>query len=73
MKQDSMQWMNIGSPSPKKAKTQASARKLTITFWDTESIFSIEYIKKRSTINADIYKDTTEKSSLSKKRPYNFV
>jgi histone-lysine N-methyltransferase SETMAR len=50
-KQESMQWVHKGSPSPKKARMQNSSGKLMATvFWDMEGNLLIEYMKKGFTI-----------------------
>ena len=46
----------MGSPPPKKARTQASAGKVMATiFWDVEGILLIDYLPKKTTITGNYY------------------
>src|SRR6476469_4497342 len=52
-KQESMQWKHVGSPPPRKARTQALAGKVMATiFWDTQGVILIDYLPQGSTITA---------------------
>ena len=54
-KQASMQSQHVGSPPPKKARTQASAGKVMATiFWNVEGILLIDYLSK-TTITGNYY------------------
>ena len=51
-KKQSMQWIAVGEPTPKKAKVVLSAGKVMATvFWDSRGIILIDYLAKGKTIN----------------------
>jgi len=55
-KQQSMEWRQCGSPSPKQIRVQKSAGKVLATiFWDQDGILLIDYLPKGQTINAECY------------------
>ncbi len=61
-KQASMQWQHVGSPPPKKARTQPSAGKVMATiFWDVEGILLIDYLPKKTTITGNYYVEVLRK------------
>lgn len=50
-KQESMQWLPVGSPPPKKFRTQPSSGKVMATvFWDCKGIIMIDYLPRNTTI-----------------------
>ena len=50
-KDQSHQWVGLGSPRPKKFKTQPSAGKVMATvFWDAKGVIMLDFLPKRSTI-----------------------
>ena len=50
------QWVGLGSPRPKKFKTQPSAGKVMATvFWDAKGIIMLDFLTKRSTITGVYY------------------
>lgn len=58
-KQQSMEYRHKTSPSPKKFKVVASARKVMLTvFWDYEGIVHMEFLEKGETINSARYVQT---------------
>lgn len=55
-KQESLQWKFKDEKPPRKFKVCPSAGKLMATiFWDTEGILLIDYLPKKTTMNADYY------------------
>ncbi|XP_045459255.1 histone-lysine N-methyltransferase SETMAR-like [Melitaea cinxia] len=55
-KQESMQWIEKGERPPKKFKVEISASKLMATiFWDCEGVLLIDYLPKKTTMNAEYY------------------
>ncbi|GFR78627.1 histone-lysine N-methyltransferase SETMAR [Elysia marginata] len=70
-KRQSMEYRHKSSPSPKKFKVVAFARKVMLTvFWDSESegIVHIEFLKKGCTVNSERYISTLRKLSVRLKR-----
>jgi len=70
-KQESMQWKHVGSPPPRKARTQASAGKVMATiFWDTQGVILIDYLPQGSTITGTYYKNVLNqlRDALKQKR-----
>ncbi|GFR88170.1 transposase [Elysia marginata] len=71
-KRQSMEYRHKSSPSPRKFKVVASARKVMLTvFWDSEGIVHIEFLKQRNTVNSERYISTLRKFSvrLNRARP----
>ena len=55
-KAQSLQWVEPGSPRPKKFKTQPSAGKVMVTvFWDAKGVIMLDVLPKRSTITEVYY------------------
>ena len=55
-KAQSRQWVGLGSPRPKKFKTQPSAGKVMATvFWDAKGVIMLDFLPKRSTITGMYY------------------
>lgn len=55
-KQESLQWKFKDEKPPRKYKVRPSASKLMATiFWDAEGILLIDYLPKKTTMNADYY------------------
>ena len=55
-KAQSRQWVEPGSPRPKKFKTQPSAGKVMATvFWDAKGVIMLDFLPKRSTITGVYY------------------
>lgn len=55
-KQESLQWKFKDEKPPRKYKVCPSASKLMATiFWDAEGILLIDYLPKKTTMNADYY------------------
>ncbi|XP_045445715.1 histone-lysine N-methyltransferase SETMAR-like [Melitaea cinxia] len=55
-KQEPMQWIEKGERPPKKFKVEKSASKLIATiFWDCEGVLLIDYLPKKTTMNAEYY------------------
>ena len=55
-KAQSRQWVETGSPRPKKFKTQSSAGKVMATvFWDAKGVIMLDILPKRSTITRMYY------------------
>jgi len=72
MKQQSMEWHHLDSPTKKKPKTMPSAKKIMGTvFWDAEVCILIEFLEPGKTINAACYVQTLLKlrHALRDKRP----
>ncbi|GFS06420.1 histone-lysine N-methyltransferase SETMAR [Elysia marginata] len=68
-KRQSMEHRHKSSPSPRKFKVVASARKvMLIVFWDSEGIFHIEFLKQGNTVNSERYISTLRKLSVRIKR-----
>ena len=56
IKLKSRQWVELGSPRPKKFKTQPSAGKVKATvFWDAKSVIMLDLLPKRSTLTGVYY------------------
>ena len=50
-KAQSSQWVGLGSPRPKKFKTQPSAGEVMVTvFWDAQGLNMLDFLAKKSTI-----------------------
>ena len=59
MKQQSMEWHHLDSPTKKKPKTMPSAKKIMDTiFWDAKGCILIEFLEPGKTINAARYLQT---------------
>ena len=55
-KSQSCQWVEPGSPRPKKFKTQPSPGKVMATvFWDAKGVIRMGFLPKRSTIITGVY------------------
>ena len=55
-KAQSRQWVELGSPRPKKFKTQPPAGKVKATvFWDAKSVIMLDLLPKRSTLTGVYY------------------
>ena len=55
-KDQSRQWVGLGSPRRKKFKTQPSAGKVMATvFWDAKGVIMLDFLPKRSTITGVYY------------------
>ena len=55
-KAQSRQSVGLGSPRPKKFKTQPSAGKVMATvFWDAQGIIMLAFLAKKSTITGAYY------------------
>ncbi|GFR75980.1 mariner transposase [Elysia marginata] len=68
-KRQSMEYRHKSSPSPRKFKVVASARKLMLTvFWDSEGIVHIEFLKQGNTVYSERYISTLRKLSVRLKR-----
>ncbi|GFR75463.1 histone-lysine N-methyltransferase SETMAR [Elysia marginata] len=64
-KRQSMEYRHKSSPTPRKFKVVASARKVMLTvFWDSEGIVHIEFLKQGNTINPEWYISTLRKVSV---------
>ncbi|GFR71361.1 histone-lysine N-methyltransferase SETMAR [Elysia marginata] len=60
-----MEYRHKSSPSPRKFKVVASARKVMLTvFWDSEGIVHIECLKQGNTVNSERYIYTLRKLSV---------
>ncbi|GFS25671.1 transposase [Elysia marginata] len=61
-----MKYTHKSSPSPRKFKVVACARKVMLTvFWDSEGIVHIEFLTQRNTVNSERYISTLRKRSVS--------
>ncbi|GFS04208.1 histone-lysine N-methyltransferase SETMAR [Elysia marginata] len=68
-KRQSMEYRHKSSPSPRKFKAVASARKVMLTvFWDSDGIVHIEFLKQGNTFNLERYISTLRKLSVRLKR-----
>ncbi|GFR95606.1 histone-lysine N-methyltransferase SETMAR [Elysia marginata] len=68
-KRQSMEFRHKSSPSPRKFKIVASARKVMLTvFWDSEGIVHIEFLKQGNTDYSERYISTLRKLSVRLKR-----
>ena len=55
-KEASKQWKHVGSPPPKKARTQPSAGKVMLSvFWDQDGVILTDYLQKGHTITGQYY------------------
>ena len=55
-KAQSRQSVGLGSPRPKKFKTQSSAGKVMATvFWDAQGVIMLDFLAKKSTITGAYY------------------
>ncbi|GFS04299.1 histone-lysine N-methyltransferase SETMAR [Elysia marginata] len=64
-----MEYRHKSSPSPRKLKFVASARKMVLTvFWDSEGIIHIEFLKQGNTVNSERYISTLRKLCVRLKR-----
>ena len=55
-KAQSRQWVGLGSPRPKKFKTQPSAGKVMATvLWDAQGVIMLDFLAKKSTITGAYY------------------
>ncbi|GFO00681.1 histone-lysine N-methyltransferase SETMAR [Plakobranchus ocellatus] len=58
-KTQSMEYRHKTSPSPRKFKVVASARKVLFTvFWDIEGVVHMEFLEQGQTVNSDRYIST---------------
>ncbi|GFO29197.1 histone-lysine N-methyltransferase SETMAR [Plakobranchus ocellatus] len=65
-KAQSMEYRHKTSPSPRKFKVVASARKVLFTvFWDMEGVVHMEFLEQRQTVNSERYISTIRASGLS--------
>lgn len=72
-KRQSMQWIAVGEPAPKKAKTVASSGKVLATvFWDARGIILIDYLQQGRTITGEYYANLLDqlKDCVLEKRPH---
>lgn len=72
-KNQSKQWVEAGSPPPKKAKTVLSAVKVMATvFWDALGVIFVDYLEKGKTITGEYYASLLEqlKTKIKEKRPH---
>ncbi len=61
-KEESKQWKHTTSPPPKKAKVQASAKKIMLSvFWDERGVLLTDYLRRGTTINAQYYVNLLQK------------
>ena len=70
-KVQSMEYRHKTSPSPRKFKVIASARKVFLTiFWDMKGVVHMEFLKQGHTVNSEKYISTlrTLKASLKRVR-----
>ncbi|GFR88109.1 transposase [Elysia marginata] len=68
-KGQSMEYRHKSSPSPRKFKVVASARKVMLAvFWDSEGIVHIEFLKQENTVISERYNSTLRKRSVRLKR-----
>ncbi|GFR59078.1 mariner transposase [Elysia marginata] len=68
-KRQSMEYRHKNSPSPRKFKVAASARKVMLTvFWDSEGIVYIEFLEQENAVNSERFISTLRKLSLRLKR-----
>ena len=68
-KRQSMEYRHKSSPSPRKFKVVASARKVMLTvFWDSRGIVHMEFLKQGNTVNSERYISTLRKLSVRLKR-----
>ncbi|GFR64928.1 histone-lysine N-methyltransferase SETMAR [Elysia marginata] len=64
-KRQSMEYRHKSSPSPRKFKVVASARKVMLTaFWDSEGTVLIKFLKLGNTVNSERYISTLRKLSV---------
>ncbi len=57
-KQESMAWVEKGTPGPVKARTRQAAGKIVASiFWDCEGPILVEYLEHKETINGQYYAD----------------
>ncbi|GFR89924.1 transposase [Elysia marginata] len=69
IKRQSMEYGHKSSPSSRKFKVVASARKVMLTvFWDSERIDHIQFLKQGNTVNSEWYISTLRKLSARLKR-----
>lgn len=71
-KRQSMQWLHIGSPRPKKFKSQRSTQKVLVTvFWDKEGVILVDFLERGLTVNSERYIETLKKlrEAIRRKRP----
>ena len=62
----SRQWVEPGSPRPKKFNTQPSASKVQATvFWDAKGVIMLAFLPKRSTITGVYYANLLEPPSVN--------
>ena len=55
-KVQSMEYQHKTSPSPRKFKVIASARKVLLTiFWDMKGVVHMEFLKQGQTVNSEKY------------------
>ncbi|GFS17348.1 histone-lysine N-methyltransferase SETMAR [Elysia marginata] len=67
-KRQSMEYSHKRSPSPRKFKVFASAKKVMLTvFWDSEGIVHVEFLKQGNTVNSERYISTLRKLSVRSK------
>ena len=74
-KAQSRQWVEPGSPRPKKFKTQPSSGKVMATvFWDAKGVIMLDVLPKRSTITGVYYENLLDqlRTAIREKRRGNF-
>ena len=60
----SRQWVEPGSPRPKKFNIQPSASKVQV-FWDAKGVIMLDFLPKRSTITGVYYANLLEQPSVN--------
>lgn len=61
-KQESMQWLPVGSAPPKKFRTQPSSGKVMATvFWDAKGILLIDYMPPKVTITGEYFANIVQR------------
>ena len=71
-KAQSRQWVEPGSPRPKKFKTQPSAGKVMATvFWDAKGVIMLDFLPKRSIITGLYYANLLDqlRTAIREKTP----
>ena len=69
----SRQWIGLGSPRPKKFKTQPSAGKVMATvFWDAKGVIMLDVLSKRSTITGVYHSNLLDqlRTAIREKTPW---
>jgi histone-lysine N-methyltransferase SETMAR len=68
-KQQSMQWWHSASPKAKKFKHMLSTMKtMCITFWDGRGVLLIDIMTQVTTVNANVYCETTRRAIQNRRR-----